>query len=125
MIAIGFLLAAATAAFVGLLIGYNTSGGPEYTVRLLHRDLVTLDTLDAFLAGLALALIFCAGLALMGDGARTRRLAHDVRSLDRSLHARAARPATTEEWQADGAAHPHRADTSQPPGPPPRNPYYG
>ncbi|MGW9513415.1 hypothetical protein ACWGVU_42315, partial [Embleya sp. NPDC055610] len=58
VIIIGLFIAAASVAFAALLVAYNTSGGPEYTVSMFDTDMVTLDTLAAFLAGLALALLF-------------------------------------------------------------------
>ncbi|MFD5921641.1 hypothetical protein ACFVYP_35575 [Kitasatospora sp. NPDC058201] len=64
MLLFGLLLIVATGAFTGLLIADNLSGGPEYQVTILGQDLVTLDALGIFLAGLALALLFCLGLAL-------------------------------------------------------------
>ncbi len=74
MILLGILLLGATGAFTGLLIAYNLSGGPDYTVTMFGNDLVTMNTLAVFLSGIALALIFCAGCALaLGGGARMRR----------------------------------------------------
>ncbi|MFJ4670693.1 hypothetical protein [Kitasatospora purpeofusca] len=58
MLLFGLLLVAVTGAFTGLLIAGNLSGGPEYQVVLLGHDLVTLNSLGIFLAGLALALLF-------------------------------------------------------------------
>lgn len=119
MIVLGLLLAAASAAFVGLLIAYNTSGGPEYTVTIFDRDLVTLDMLAIFATGLALALIFCLGLAMAAAGPR-RRARHNRRETDAELSARASRHASGGEWQADPAAHPESAETVS--GPPPSMP---
>ncbi|WP_377269178.1 hypothetical protein [Peterkaempfera sp. SMS 1(5)a] len=73
MLLLGLLLAGATAAFVGLLIAYNLSGGPEYTVTMFGHDLVTMNHLSAFLAGIALTLVFGLGLALMAAGAAHHR----------------------------------------------------
>ncbi|MFJ9453810.1 hypothetical protein ACIRST_01915 [Kitasatospora sp. NPDC101447] len=70
MLLLGLLLMAASGAFVGLLIADNLSGGPEYQVTILGTDLVRLNTLAVFLAGVALALIFCLGLALMWSSRR-------------------------------------------------------
>ncbi|GAA3870122.1 hypothetical protein GCM10023084_23980 [Streptomyces lacrimifluminis] len=70
---IGLLLLAATGAFTGLVIADNLSGGPDYTVSLLDRDIATLNTLAIFCSGLALALIFCLGLAMAMRGAAHRR----------------------------------------------------
>ncbi|MEU3495632.1 hypothetical protein ABZ747_19350 [Kitasatospora cineracea] len=73
MLLLGLLLFAASGAFAGLLIADNLGGGPETGVTVLGHQIATMSTLGAFLAGLALALIFCAGLALMGGGLRWRR----------------------------------------------------
>lgn len=71
MLIIGVLLLAATGAFTGLVIAYNLSGGPEYTVSLFGQHIATMNSLAIFCSGLALALIFCLGLALVlaGSGA--------------------------------------------------------
>ncbi|BAJ26571.1 MULTISPECIES: hypothetical protein [Kitasatospora] len=73
MLLLGLLLFAATGAFAGLLIADNLGGGPETGVTVLGHQIATVSTLGAFLAGLALALLFCAGLALMGGGLRWHR----------------------------------------------------
>jgi hypothetical protein len=64
MLFIGLLLFAGAAAFTGLAIGDNLSGGPEYTVSVLGNDIATMNTLAVFCSGLALALVFCLGLAM-------------------------------------------------------------
>ncbi|MBC9725419.1 hypothetical protein H8R17_10865 [Streptomyces sp. TRM68367] len=68
MFFLGLLLLAATGAFVGLVIAYNLSGGPEYTVSIFGSDIATLNSLAVFCSGLALALLFCLGLAMMLSG---------------------------------------------------------
>jgi hypothetical protein len=73
MLFLGLLLLAATGAFTGLAIADNLSGGPEYTVSVLDRDIATMNTLAVFSSGLALALIFCLGLATAVSGAAHRR----------------------------------------------------
>lgn len=123
MIILGLLIAAAAAAFAALLIAYNTSGGPEYTVTMFDRDVVTLDSLAIFVSGLAIALIFCAGLALAATGPRTRRRLGAGRATDAELRARAERHAATGEWQADPTADRVAADKRDAPAqepPPPR-----
>lgn len=76
MLFLGLLLVAATAAFTGLLITDNLSGGPEYTVTVLGNDVATMSTLEAFCAGLALALLFALGLMMALRGSkRTHRKA--------------------------------------------------
>lgn len=73
MLLLGLLLMSASGAFIGLLIADNLAGGPEYQATVLGNDLVTLNSLGVFLAGVALGLIFCLGLALMALARRTRR----------------------------------------------------
>ncbi|MFD5461879.1 hypothetical protein ACFWIQ_03495 [Kitasatospora sp. NPDC127059] len=73
MLLLGLLLLAASGAFTGLLIADNLGGGPEYQVTILGNDLVKLDSLGIFLAGLALALVFCLGLAMMRPSRRASR----------------------------------------------------
>jgi membrane protein implicated in regulation of membrane protease activity len=72
MLLLGLVLLGATGAFTGLLVAYNTAG-PEYTVTMFGNTLGTLNTLQAFLAGIALALLFCLSLAMMFGGARMQR----------------------------------------------------
>ncbi|MFD8702780.1 hypothetical protein ACFV1W_09210 [Kitasatospora sp. NPDC059648] len=73
MLLLGLLLMAASGAFIGLLIADNLAGGPEYQVTVLGNDLVKLNSLAVFLAGVALALLFCLGLALMALSRRAVR----------------------------------------------------
>ncbi|TQK42991.1 hypothetical protein FBY35_4438 [Streptomyces sp. SLBN-118] len=79
MILLGLLLLLATGAFIGLLIAYNTSGGPEYTVTMFDNHLATMNSLSIFLSGVALALLFCIGCALAVGAARRRRRYTTVR----------------------------------------------
>lgn len=76
MLFIGLLLLAATAAFTGLVIADNLSGGPEYSVSVLDHHIATMNTLAAFSSGLALALLFCLGLAVAASGVARRRHRH-------------------------------------------------
>ncbi|WP_418955555.1 hypothetical protein [Streptomyces tritici] len=70
---IGLLLLAAAAAFTGLVIAENVSGGPDYRVTMFDNTLGTINTLGAFLAGLGLMLVFCLALAMILGGGRARR----------------------------------------------------
>ncbi|MEV7924032.1 MULTISPECIES: hypothetical protein [unclassified Kitasatospora] len=90
MLLLGLLLMAAAGAFAGLLIADNLSGGPDYQATVLGIRLPALDSLGIFLAGLALALLFCLGLALMVLTARrARRTRRPVRlSAHRAAHQR-------------------------------------
>ncbi|MFJ2868045.1 hypothetical protein [Kitasatospora sp. NPDC087314] len=87
MLLLGLLLMTASGAFAGLLIADNLSGGPDYQATVLGISLATLDSLGIFLSGMALALVFCLGLALM-----TRRARRPVRPGARRLAYRRARP---------------------------------
>ncbi|MGW4895959.1 hypothetical protein ACWEQL_27440 [Kitasatospora sp. NPDC004240] len=74
MLILGLLLLAGAGAFTGLLIADNLAGGPEYRATVLGQELATMDALGIFLAGLALALVFCLGCAMVAlSRVRTRR----------------------------------------------------
>ncbi|MFE9021053.1 hypothetical protein ACFYNL_21160 [Streptomyces sp. NPDC007808] len=73
MLVLGLLLLAATGVFTGLVIADNLSGGPDHPVTVLGRELATMNTLAVFCSGLALALLFCLGLALVKRGATHHR----------------------------------------------------
>jgi hypothetical protein len=79
MLFLGLLLAAATAAFTGLVISDNLSGGPEYQVTVLGQHIATMNTLAVFCSGLALALVFCLGIALMTSHRHHRAGMHEPR----------------------------------------------
>jgi hypothetical protein len=99
LLLLGLLLMAATAAFVGLAIAYNTGGGPDYSVNLLGNHPFSISTLGAFASGLALATIFGLGLWLMlGGGAlmhhrgqRRRHARHETRKVAAQRDAMASR----------------------------------
>ncbi|MFH9982404.1 hypothetical protein ACH4ND_24815 [Streptomyces sp. NPDC017179] len=76
MLLIGLLLLAATAAFTGLAIAGNLAGGPHYPVSVLGSHIATMNTLEIFSAGLALALLFCLGASLIAGAATHHRHAH-------------------------------------------------
>jgi hypothetical protein len=77
LLLLGLLVMAATGAFVGLLIAYNTGGGPDYTVELLGNHPFTMSTLGAFASGLGLATIFGLGLWMaLGGGLLARHHGH-------------------------------------------------
>jgi hypothetical protein len=73
MLFLGLLLLVAAGAFTALAIADNLSGGPDYAVSVLGHHLATLNPLAVFCSGLALALIFCLGLAIMAGGAAHHR----------------------------------------------------
>lgn len=79
MLILGLLLLAGAGAFTGLAIADNRSGGPDYSVSVLGHSIATMNTLEIFCAGLALALIFCLGVAMAMGGGVSRR--HTSRKL--------------------------------------------
>jgi hypothetical protein len=95
MLFLGLLLLAATAAFTGLVLADNLSGGPAYDVTILGHHVATMNTLSIFCAGLALALIFGLGvmMALAGGSLRrrkSRKLAEARRTADDTARERDA-----------------------------------
>ncbi|MEU6611395.1 hypothetical protein ABZ922_41300 [Streptomyces shenzhenensis] len=73
MLFLGLLLILATAAFTALAIVGNLSGGPDHAVSVLGHHIATLGPLGIFCSGLALALLFCLGLAIVAGGATHHR----------------------------------------------------
>ncbi|MFJ4848507.1 MULTISPECIES: hypothetical protein [unclassified Streptomyces] len=112
MLLLGLLLMGATAAFTGLLISDNLSGGPDYTVTMFGTDIATLNTLGVFLAGIALGLVFClaAGMAMAGAG-RSRSRHAELRALRRRARAHEAATAATAA-PADTTTGDRTADTT-------------
>lgn len=106
MLLLGLLLLGCTAAFTGLLIADNYSGGPEATVTLLGNHIATMDSLRIFLAGIALALVFSLGCAMVlaaGTQARRRR-SELVRVRAHARRTAAERDALAERLEAADAA---------------------
>jgi hypothetical protein len=89
LLLVGLLLLGATAAFTGLLISENLSGGPDYMVTMFGNGLGTVNTMGAFLSGIALALVFCLALAIMSAGAARQ---HRHRAYSRAGRRDGARP---------------------------------
>ncbi|MFI6355290.1 hypothetical protein ACIBJF_22110 [Streptomyces sp. NPDC050743] len=75
MLFLGLLLLAGSGAFTALAVVGNLSGGPAYTVSVLDHHIATMNGLALFGSGLALALVFCLGLAMTTAGG-TRRHRH-------------------------------------------------
>ncbi|MGW0632145.1 hypothetical protein [Streptomyces sp. NPDC002758] len=73
MLFLGLLLLLASGAFTALAIAGNLSGGPDYSVSVLGHHVATFGPVAVFCSGLALALIFCLGIALMASGAAHHR----------------------------------------------------
>ncbi|MFD8201504.1 hypothetical protein [Streptomyces sp. NPDC059701] len=90
MVLLGLLLMACAAAFAGLLIAYNLSGGPDYTVTLLGSQPFTINTLGAFLGGVALTLIFGLGMWMLLAGTVMARRRSQRRRMERVSAARSA-----------------------------------
>jgi hypothetical protein len=85
MLLLGLVLLGASGAFAGLLISENYSGGPDYAVTMFGNDLGTVNTLGAFLAGIALTLVFSLAVAMIAGGsARQRRRNAELRSMRRA-----------------------------------------
>ena len=123
MLLLGLLLLCATGAFTGLLIAYNTGGGPDYTVTMFGNTLGTFNSLEIFIAGLVLALIFSFALFLMFGGAalaRRRRVARraerrEARTAMAERDAMAARLDERDDYvtePGDGTATDVPADTT-------------
>ncbi|GJF33318.1 hypothetical protein KNE206_60180 [Kitasatospora sp. NE20-6] len=90
MLPVGLLLLLATGAFTGLLIVENARTAPDLTLALVGHD-TTVSTLEVFLAGIALALVFALGCALALAGRRrSARRSAELRAARKAL--RAARP---------------------------------
>ncbi len=104
MLLLPLLLVLATAAFTALVVVENFSGGPEYAVEVFGNQIATLGAPGLFLSGVALALIFCLGLAALAGGLARRRH-HRHRA-----HASGPTAATREEQggRRSQPAHGHR-----------------
>ncbi|HEV2781437.1 MAG TPA: hypothetical protein VGX25_18805 [Actinophytocola sp.] len=89
MLILGLLLVVLSAAAAALLLAYNWSGGPEQMIVLFGRDLVSVSPLEAFLSGMAIALLFCLGLWMVISTGRRRRVAR-AQYRDARREARAA-----------------------------------
>ncbi|MFJ7906580.1 hypothetical protein [Kitasatospora sp. NPDC096204] len=109
MLLLGLLLMAASGAFVGLLIADNLVGGPDYQVTILGNDLVVLNSLSIFLAGVALALLFCLGLAMIRLSGRVRRSSRASRVAHSERTDLAGYPDLTERTDLTG-----RTDLTEP-----------
>ncbi len=73
MLILGLLLVVLSGTLAGLLVAYNASGGPRYSVELFGNALATVGFAQAFVAGAAVAVVFCCGLSLIAAGARRQR----------------------------------------------------
>ncbi len=73
VLVLGLLLVLASGAFAVIAVAENFSGGPEYAVEIFGNRIATLGAPGLFLSGVALALIFCLGLALLAAGRKRHR----------------------------------------------------
>ncbi len=90
MLIMGLLLLACTAAFTGLALADNLSGGPDYNVTVLGHHIATMNSLAIFCAGLALALIFGLGCMMtMAGGVLHRRRSRKISAARRDARATA------------------------------------
>jgi hypothetical protein len=105
MFLLGLLVLCATGAFTGLLIAYNSGSGPDYTVTMFGNTLGTLNSLEIFVAGIVLALLFCLSLLMMVGGGMAKRRRRAVRRAER-------RDAADTRAQRDALAA--RLDSEQP-----------
>ncbi|MFE7529104.1 hypothetical protein ACFU7Y_25800 [Kitasatospora sp. NPDC057542] len=93
MVLLGLPLTAASGAFVALPIADNLSGVPGYPVTILGTNLVVLNSLGILLSGVALALLFCLGLAMIGLSWRApRRSRRAGTPVERSAQGGSGRP---------------------------------
>ncbi|MFC1404770.1 MULTISPECIES: hypothetical protein [Streptacidiphilus] len=107
MLLLGLLLVGGTIAFATVLIADNLDGGPQYSATLFDHHLATVNTLGAFLAGIALALVFCLALMMVSVGARReRRRNAELRA------ARRERRAAAKTVDAGTATDPGEDDTA-------------
>ncbi|MFF8097198.1 hypothetical protein [Streptomyces sp. NPDC016675] len=104
MLVLGLLLMAGAAAFAGLLIAYNLSGGPDYTVTLLGSQPFTVSTLGAFLGGIALTLIFGLGMWMLLAGTALARHRGKKRRGERETARRATAERDELAGRMDGGA---------------------
>jgi hypothetical protein len=70
---LGLLLVLLSGGAVALLTAYNRSGGPDYSITMLDREIATVNAMQIFYAGVVLTLVFCLGLWLMAMSARRGR----------------------------------------------------
>lgn len=108
MLLLGLLLLVGSAAFTAMLIADNLTNLPEYRVTVLDQGLATMNVLEIFLSGLALALLFSLGLWMMKKGTAwkarkavsRRRERKSVRETERERDELAARLAQEREERA-------------------------
>ncbi|MET9135189.1 hypothetical protein, partial [Streptomyces antibioticus] len=68
----------AAGAFAAVAAVENFSGGPAYAVGTYGNEIATLTVPGLFLSGVALALMFCLGLAVLAAGLKRWRRMHEA-----------------------------------------------
>ncbi|MEV7188073.1 hypothetical protein [Kitasatospora sp. NPDC093102] len=108
MVLLGLPLTAASGAFAGLPIADNLSGGPGDQVTILGNNLVALNSLNICLSAVALALLFCLGLAMIGLSWRApRRVRRSGTPVERSAQGGSGSP---EDPPTEPVRHPAPAE---------------
>lgn len=110
MLILGLLLVVVSAAAVASLVAYNSSGGPEQLIVLFGRDVLSVTPLQAFLAGIVVAVVFCLGVWMIVTTERRRRV---VRSEFRAARREAKIAAKERDELAKQLEH-ERAATVEP-----------
>jgi ABC-type nickel/cobalt efflux system permease component RcnA len=72
MLILGLLLVVVSGAAAAVLIAYNTAG-PAETVTAFGRDIANVTLMQAFVAGVVVALVFLLGLWMIMSAARRGR----------------------------------------------------
>lgn len=88
MLILGLLLVVASGAAAAVLIAYN-SGGTAETVSAFGRDVATVTLVQAFVAGIVVALVFLLGLWMIVSAGRRGR-EHRARYREARREAQAA-----------------------------------
>ncbi|HEY7597222.1 MAG TPA: hypothetical protein VH969_29020 [Actinophytocola sp.] len=88
MLILGLLLVLASAGAAVVLIAYNTAG-PAETVSAFGRDIANVTLMQAFVAGIVVALVFLLGLWMIAAAGRRSR-AHRARYREARREAKTA-----------------------------------
>src|SRR4051812_34339732 len=72
MLIIGLLLIILSVAFGALVIAFNASE-PTTSITLFGQEIAAMNPVQVFIAGFALALIFCIGIWMVAATERRRR----------------------------------------------------
>lgn len=73
MLVLGLILIILSVAFGAVAIAFNATAGPSSSVTLFGQQVADLIPVQVFIAGFALALIFCIGIWLVAWTERRRR----------------------------------------------------